>query len=134
MATPLTATVMVPSAVVIAPPRMPVNFFSRASKGNADIGGDRRSAARWRIGRQIRGIKGVIARKCHIEPPKKNGRPEGRPVGVIDDPKAQEVVLSNTPPLAFSLRATSAYSARICRRSQSPVLASGIEIILRPLR
>ena len=36
--------------------------------------------------------------------------------------------MSNTPPLDFSLRATSAYSARISRRSESPVFASGIEI------
>ena len=45
-----------------------------------------------------------------------------------------DVVLSNTPPEAFSLRASSAYSDSIWRRSKSPVLASGIEIILRPLR
>jgi hypothetical protein len=43
------------------------------------------------------------------------------------------IVLSNTPPDAFSFLA-SAYSEIIWRRSESPVLASGIESILRPLR
>src|SRR5262249_42377379 len=45
-----------------------------------------------------------------------------------------DVVLSNTPPLAFSLRETSAYSDSIWRRSLSPVLASGIDTMRRPLR
>src|SRR3979490_269278 len=45
-----------------------------------------------------------------------------------------DVVLSNTPPEAFSLRASSAYSDSTSRRSLSPVLASGIDTILRPFR
>jgi hypothetical protein len=47
---------------------------------------------------------------------------------------AYDVVRSNTPPEAFSLRETSAYSDSICRRSESPVLASGIDTMRRPLR
>src|ERR1700694_4023745 len=47
---------------------------------------------------------------------------------------AYAVVLSNTPPEAFSLRASSAYSDSTSLRSESPVLASGIDTILRPLR
>src|SRR5690349_12591410 len=44
------------------------------------------------------------------------------------------VVRSNTPPEAFSLRASRANSERISLRSLSPVLASGTDTILRPLR
>lgn len=45
-----------------------------------------------------------------------------------------DVVRSNTPPEAFSLRASSAYSERTSLRWLSPVIASGIDTILRPLR
>src|SRR4051794_28691007 len=65
---------------------------------------------------------------------KKTGDPKAAQGIAITVEGDQEVVLSNTPPEAFSLRATSAYSARIWRRSESPVLASGIELMLRPLR
>src|SRR5215211_194491 len=45
-----------------------------------------------------------------------------------------EVVRSNTPAEAFSLRASRAYSERTTRASLSPVLASENDTNLRPLR
>ncbi len=110
-----------------------------ATEGNANIGGDGRGAARRRIGHKVDGGERMMDGNGILDTPKKsNGRGRqpphkyGRPVRSKTDDQA--AVLSNTPPLAFSLRATSAYSARIWRRSESPVFASGIEIMLRPLR
>ena len=61
----------------------------------------------------------------------KSGKPD---FGGEREKKNYAVVLSNTPPLDFSLRASSVYSESTSLRSLSPVFASGTETILRPLR
>src|SRR5215468_629601 len=73
--------------------------------------------------------------------PLSRGRAEGRggaqsgpPFQLLQLKPRYDVVLSNTPPDDFSFRATSAYSDSIWRRSLSPVRASGIDTMRRPLR
>src|SRR6185437_16100535 len=64
-------------------------------------------------------------------PPQASQAGEGAPAQCSRRSRAAyAVVLSNTPPEDFSLRASRVYSESTSLRSESPVLASGSETIL----
>src|SRR5262249_20421715 len=117
------------------------DLLELAAERHARVGGGGRSADRGRVRTDLRLGEGMRNGKGHGDSPENVVSTVTSCVGAGFNPAptgagggAYDVVRSNTPPEDFSLRETSAYSERICFLSESPVLASGIETMRRPLR